>query len=94
MAINGKNKESEFFITTKDENGKFWTYESLCYKLTEIDLLNLIRMCFVHKRSITIGEKLIAIYRDCKKEADKNLKNIGVPINEKPKPNRTEHSSK
>lgn len=96
MATNGKNiqQDSEFFITTTDENGKEWTYSSEKYKLSEIDFLNLIRMTFVHKRSISIGEKLIAIYRDCRKEANKKLKDIGIELDENPKAIKTEYSSK
>lgn len=95
--MNGKEKSivnKEFFITTIDDDGKEWVYSSEKFKLTELDFLNLIKMCYVHKRSISVGEKLIAIYRDCKTEAEKNLKNIGVELEEKINPTLSKGNKK
>ena len=69
-----------------NEKGIPIVYESDKFKLSEMEILNLIKVCTIERRSKLIGKKLIAIYRDSNPEtyAEEKLNLIGVK-NEKPK---------
>lgn len=58
------NQDKEYYISTKDEEGKFVIYESDKFKLSEIDLINLIKVCLVEERNKGIGRKLLESYKD------------------------------
>lgn len=60
--------EREFYIAVYDKENKPWTYESKDYKLFEIELLKLIKICLNEHRSTKIGHKLLAVYKDVNKE--------------------------
>ena len=83
----------EFYIATKSPKfkGEFVVYASDPFKLSEIDIINLIKICILEARSKSIGKRLLAIYEDStddRKELTKQrLKYIG--INEDEKPTRT-----
>jgi hypothetical protein len=62
--IESNGKDKEFFISTKDENNDVVIYASELFKLSEIDLINLIKVCLIEARNKTIGRKILAIYRD------------------------------
>jgi hypothetical protein len=90
--INKESFDKEYFISTKDESG-FLIYSSEPFKLSEIDFINLIKVCLIEARNKTIGRKILAIYRDStedrKKEVTKaRLKMIGVEDEEFPRPSR------
>jgi hypothetical protein len=54
----------EYFIATIDNDGEFLVYTSDKFKLSEIDLINLIKICLVEQRSKGIGNKLKEAYID------------------------------
>lgn len=59
------DKEKEYFIATSDDSdGKPVIYQSEKFKLSEIDLINLIKICLIEQRSKGIGNKLKDIYLD------------------------------
>ena len=84
----------EFYIATKSPKfkGDFVIYESQPFKLSEIELLGLIKICIIEARSKSIGKKLIAIYEDStdyrQELTKKRLKLIGIDEDET-KPTRT-----
>ena len=77
-----KEKDKEYFLSTKDENGDFLIYQSETYKISEIDLINLIKICLIESRSKAIGNKLLEVYRDSthkrKEITQQRLNIIGV----------------
>jgi len=90
--INKASFDKEYFIATQDESG-FLVYSSEPFKLSEIDFINLIKVCLIEARNKTIGRKILAIYRDStedrKKEiTNERLKMIGVEENVFQKPSR------
>lgn len=76
-----------FFLAITSNNDRFTVYTSEHYKLTELDLLNLIRLCFIEGRSKAIGRKILDVYLDAtehkKEEAINKLKKIGLNDYEK-----------
>ena len=90
--INKEDFDKEYFISTKDGSG-FLIYLSEPFKLSEIDLINLIKVCLIEARNKTIGRKILSIYRDSTEERGKEitkerLKLIGIEDNELPKPTK------
>lgn len=92
MAKNKNNNGEDFqeyYIATKDEKKAFVIYVSEPFLLTEIDIINLIKICLIEARSKAIGNKLLEIYRDStehrKEKTKERLNSIGVKI-DKPKP--------
>ena len=83
--------DKEYYISTKDDNGKFVVYESESFRLSEIDLINLIKICIIESRSKSIGRRLLGAYRDStenrKTITEQRLNLIGIKENgnEKPK---------
>ncbi len=81
--------ENEYYITTIDENGEPVIYESERFRFSEMEILNLIKICILEKRSIMIGKKILDIYIDSNPDqsyVNKKLNMIGIVTNEKPKP--------
>jgi len=94
---NDKNEEEifqEFFIATKSPKfkGEFVVYTSDPFKLSEIDIINLIKICILEARSKSIGKRLLAIYEDStddRKELTKQrLKYIGIEDEKRPETTR------
>ena len=56
--------DKEYYISTKGEDGKFLIYESEKFRLSEIDLINLIKVCLIEERNKGIGRKLLEAYKD------------------------------
>jgi len=87
------NDEREYFISTKDEKGDFLVYASDLFKFSEIDLINLIKVCLIEARNKTIGRKILSIYMDSTENrlhiTKERLKMIGVKDEEKPNPTTT-----
>jgi hypothetical protein len=86
--IESNHKDKEFFFATKDEKNEIIIYASEPFKLSEIDLINLIKVCLIEARNKTIGRKILAIYRDSTIQrqsiTNKRLELIGVKEDEKP----------
>lgn len=89
------NTEYEYYIGYRDENNEYWSYESDRYKLTEVDLLNMIKILYVEGRNKTIGKKLIEVFREVhekdKAVAQKKLELIGITENGDRHPTREKH---
>lgn len=76
-------EEKEYYLSTLDENGAYLIYTSEGFKLSEIDVINLIKICLIEARSKTIGRKILEVYKDSnKKLAEEKLKKIGIENNE------------
>jgi len=82
---NGKQEDKEYFISTKEELGDYLIYSSDAFKLSEIDLINLIKITLIEARSKSIGKRLLEVYRDSTKQreelTEQRLKLIGVEQN-------------
>jgi len=84
--MNNKEPEQEenreYFLSTKDEKGDFLIYQSDNFRFSEIDIINLIKICLIEIRSKSIGKKILAVYRDSNKHrqdvVQEKLKLIGI----------------
>jgi hypothetical protein len=82
-----ENNFQEFFIAIKMKNkNDFVVYTSESFKLSELDIINLIKICIIEARSKIIGRKLLSIYEDSTKDrkdiTEERLKKIGIIKNE------------
>jgi hypothetical protein len=94
--MNGKDiiddENQEFYLSTKDEKEGFIVYVTEPFKLSERDIINLIKICLINARDKTIGKKILAIYRDAtahkKHIVQEKLKLIGITDETKPSPEK------
>jgi len=88
--------EKEFYLATLDNINNYLIYKSETFKLSEIDIINLIRICLVEERSKQIGKKILAVYKDSTPNREKltkeRLRKIGIKENEPEKPIRRKTS--
>jgi len=72
----------EYYLATRDELNDFLIYKSDIFKLSEIDIINLIKICLIEIRSKSIGKKILAVYRDSNQHrseiVQEKLKMIGI----------------
>jgi hypothetical protein len=65
-----------------EENNETILYKSDKFALDEIDVINIIKICLVQKRAVSVGKKFLYVYTDSqqhnKEKINKILKNIGV----------------
>jgi hypothetical protein len=65
-----------------EENNETILYKSSKFALDEIDVINIIKICLVQKRAVSVGKKFLYVYTDSqqhnKEKINKILKNIGV----------------
>jgi hypothetical protein len=91
--MNATDDDKEYFIATKDEKSEFLVYTSEQFKLSEIDLINMIKICLIEARSKAIGKKLLEVYRDSTEHrphiTQERLKLIGVKENGTTKPTQS-----
>lgn len=85
--------EKEYYLATEKNKNNYLIYKSENFMLSEIDLINLIKICLIEARSKIIGRKLLEVYKDSteEKEERKNLTKerlalIGITDKEKQKP--------
>jgi len=79
------NGEKEYYIATKGKDKKFLIYITDNYKFSELDFLNLIKICILDRRNKSLGRKMLSVYEDSSEDAEENLKKIGFYNNdEKP----------
>jgi len=75
------DEDKTYFIATKDKKD-FLIYASELYKLSEIDLINLIKICIIEARNKGVGKKILAVYRDSTQQRNhittERLKLIGI----------------
>ena len=76
------NEDKEFYIATTDEIGDYLIYSSSAFSLSEIDFINLIKICLIELRSKKMGRKFLEVYKDSTKYRKditvKRLNLIGV----------------
>lgn len=91
--MNDLEDNKEYYFATKDEKSDFLVYTSDQFKLSEIDLINLIKICLIEARSKAIGKKLLEVYRDStenrKNITQERLKLIGVNGDGEKKPTKS-----
>ena len=77
-----KEENREYYLSTKDSRGDFLIYASDIFKLSEIDIINLVKICLIEIRSKSIGKKILAVYRDSNQHrseiVQEKLKMIGI----------------
>ena len=76
-------QQKDYFLSCMEDN-QFIIYDSEKYRLNELDILNLIKICFINERSKSIGKKILDIYKDSTKDREhltiKRLNSIGLKI--------------
>lgn len=86
------DEDKEYYVATRDEAGELLVYCSEAYKLSEIDLINLIKICLIEERSKSIGRRILSAYRDSnsyrKDIIHKRLELIGIKNDESKIPER------
>lgn len=91
-----ENEFQEFYIAVKNKND-YTVYATEPFKLSEIEIINLIKICILEARSKSIGKKILAIYEDStdnrKELTEQRLKSIGIEKNEKPTTTKIKRSS-
>lgn len=87
------NEFKEYYFSIKNKKKQYEIFESEKYKLTELDLLNLIKMCIIERRSKYIGTKILNVYEDSieddKDIVNERLKKIGINKDETKRTIRT-----
>ncbi|CAK0770796.1 hypothetical protein CCP3SC1AL1_520014 [Gammaproteobacteria bacterium] len=81
---NGK-EELLFFLAIKDKKkkGNFVVYTSEQYRLTEQDLIDIIKILYVNRRAVSLGRKIMSAYFDSTDYSPttyENLSKIGVEM--------------
>lgn len=87
MNIKKDFEEKEFFLSTKEEDGTYVVYSSEPYLITEIEVINLIKILVNERRGVSVGRKIMEVYKDStehrKELTQERLKNIGIKDDEK-----------
>ena len=88
----------DFYFAIKDYDGKYLIYQSENYRFSELDILNLIKLCILERRSVYLGKKILSIYEDSTssnpsrmKLSKERLKNLGL-LKENEKPTKSKHT--
>jgi hypothetical protein len=93
-------EEQEYYFAIHDHEKKFGfiVYASESYKLSEIDIINLIKILLVERRSRDIGRRILAMYKDANEhkpeETIEKLKKIGITEDEKIEPIKSKAKTK
>lgn len=73
------DEQSFFYLSTLNDKKKPTIYISEKYRLTEIDVLTLIKICVNEKRNLRLGYKILEVYKDATNGKGKEkLKLIGI----------------
>ena len=79
-----ENEKLKAYYLAIEEDGETILWKSEKFALNEIDLINLVKICFVQRRAVDVGKKILNVYLDCnshrKDKINEILKNIGVKI--------------
>ena len=90
--------DKEYYISTKGEDDKFLIYESEKFRLSEIDLINLIKVCLIEERNKGIGRKLLEAYKDSTEHriqlTQQRLNQIGIKAEPNGKPTTSKARTK
>lgn len=86
-----EHDNQEYYITTKDDEGML-TYESQRYRLSEVEIIQLLKILLIEGRNKSIGRKLLDIYEDSTQHraeiTKRRLSFIGLVQNGDTKPKR------
>jgi len=89
--MSNNNKDKEYYLATKIKKGfgeDFLVYASEPFKFSEIDIINLIKICIIEGRSKYLGRKILSIYRDSTEDrksiTEEKLKMVGIESNGEP----------
>jgi len=78
-----ETEQEEYYLAIQ-ENGETILYKSELYVLNELDIINLIKICLVQKRAVSLGKKILNVYKDVTKHKEeetlKILKKIGLNL--------------
>ena len=73
--------EQTYYFTTKVGNDTI-VYCSSKYSISELEIIQLIRLLYIQQRNKKLGEKILEMYRDSTKHKEdavkENLKRIGI----------------
>ena len=88
---NEEREDKSFFVAVNDEERGMGhlIYKSDRFKLSELEMIKLIRVLLVDRRNVEIGRKLLDIYSDATGYSQKTiekLKQIGLEFGENGKP--------
>lgn len=84
------NDFKEFYLSTIGEKENYIIFTSDLYKFSEIDIINMIKICLIDKRSKILGNKFLNVYKNCninEELINERLKDIGL-IKDEPKPTK------
>lgn len=77
--------EKDFYLAVIHTDGIPLIYSSDAYKLEELDILNLIKILIIDRRGLSLGKKILEIYRDStehrKELTNERLNAIGIKEN-------------
>lgn len=89
--------QKEYYLSTKDEKDDYVIYSSESFKLSEIDIINLIKILIIEARSKSIGKKVLEMYKDStakrKQITQERLLAIGIKEKENEQPTRVRKTS-
>lgn len=93
-------EEQEYYFAIRDHEKKsgFIIYASEGFRLSEIDIINLIKILLIERRSRDIGRRILAMYKDANEhrleETIEKLKKIGIKEDEKIEPVKSRAKTK
>lgn len=87
-----KMNEKDFYIAVIHTDGIPLIYSSEAYRLEELDIINLIKILIIDRRGLSLGKKILEIYRNAtehrKELTNERLNAIGIKENGDKKPTR------
>ena len=79
--------EQYFFISTQDKSGGYVSYVSEKYRLSELEIMQIIRLMVIERRNVRLGNKILEVFRDStehrKEDIIGRLKQLGINDDEK-----------
>lgn len=85
-----EDEKKEYYLATI-EGREVVLYKSGKFALSELDIINLIKICLVQRRAVDMGKRILEIYKDSthykKEKTDIILNKIGIENGEE-KPTR------
>lgn len=88
LSILPNENDLQFYISIEHGKNNYIIYTSEPFLISEMELLSLIKLCYVKRRNKVIGNKLMEIYKDSTSDREllttQRLKAIGIIQNETP----------
>jgi hypothetical protein len=98
MAIQKELSKNEngkyYYISIDDEERGFGhlIYKNEKFRISEIDMINLIRILLVERRNVTLGRKILDVYNDStgySEQTLEKLKQIGLEYKQENEPRKS-----